>query len=260
MAERTCPCGAPAAPRKTDKGQPPKLCADCRKARRAERERQRNRKPHRRNRPKRLYHQTCAACGDGFKALSQRRYCSDGCRPGSAPKPLVCSVAYAECGFCGHTMVKRGPRRYCSTRCRDYSRQQRVLAADIEYGDCVQCGGLFVCRAGAKKRGRVYCTPGCSKAARRKADKRKRRLRLIDAPQDRYTLRQVADRDGWRCHLCGKAVPDRPYKARANDPTIDHLIPVSDGGSDTLDNVALAHNRCNYLRGAEGQAQLRLVG
>jgi 5-methylcytosine-specific restriction endonuclease McrA len=77
---------------------------------------------------------------------------------------------------------------------------------------------------------------------------------------ERFTLREIAERDGWRCHLCHRSVPDRKYRAKPNDPTIDHLIPLSDGGSHTRVNVALAHNRCNSERSDQGAAQLRLVG
>jgi 5-methylcytosine-specific restriction endonuclease McrA len=73
-------------------------------------------------------------------------------------------------------------------------------------------------------------------------------------------MREIAERDGWRCHLCGRRVPDRPYRASPNDPTLDHLVPVSAGGDHTRANVALAHNRCNYERRADGPAQMRLFG
>lgn len=75
-----------------------------------------------------------------------------------------------------------------------------------------------------------------------------------------FTLREIAERDRWRCHLCGRLVPDRDYKARPDDPTLDHLIPQSEGGPHTRANVRLAHNRCNYERCTAGEVQLLLVG
>jgi 5-methylcytosine-specific restriction endonuclease McrA len=42
-------------------------------------------------------------------------------------------------------------------------------------------------------------------------------------------------------------------------PTIDHLIPVSKGGADVPENVALAHRSCNCARGNRGAVQLRLA-
>jgi len=34
-------------------------------------------------------------------------------------------------------------------------------------------------------------------------------------------------------------------------PSLDHIVPVFAGGGDSLDNVQLAHYRCNTLRGVE---------
>jgi 5-methylcytosine-specific restriction endonuclease McrA len=75
-----------------------------------------------------------------------------------------------------------------------------------------------------------------------------------------YHLSEVGDRDGWRCHLCREPV-DRTLSGLAPlGPTIDHLIPLIDGGPDTFENVSLAHRVCNCGRGARGTVQMRLVG
>ncbi len=64
----------------------------------------------------------------------------------------------------------------------------------------------------------------------------------------------VAERDGWRCHICGK-------KVRRKDWSLDHLIPLVHGGEHSYRNVSLAHNLCNKRRW-KGilPAQLRLFG
>lgn len=54
---------------------------------------------------------------------------------------------------------------------------------------------------------------------------------------------------GWICHLCGRPVqPDLP-PLHDQAPTIDHIIPTSQGGS-KLDTRywRLAHYRCNRRR------------
>lgn len=63
------------------------------------------------------------------------------------------------------------------------------------------------------------------------------------------TLRAAVYRQhGYVCHLCGKAIdpslrfPD-PFSA-----SVDHLVPVSHGGADHLDNLLPAHLGCNSLR------------
>ena len=80
---------------------------------------------------------------------------------------------------------------------------------------------------------------------------------------ERFSLQEIAERDGWRCHICGKRVRkdigDTRRDSRA--ATMDHLIPVSKGGPHSRDNVALAHRGCNSRKGVRAVGeQLRLIG
>lgn len=59
----------------------------------------------------------------------------------------------------------------------------------------------------------------------------------------------VFERDNWTCHLCGDAIDPRLRGDNWWRATLDHLLPLSKGGSHTLDNVASAHWRCNMDRG-----------
>jgi hypothetical protein len=115
----------------------------------------------------------------------------------------------------------------------------------IAYGNCAYCGRFFVHRAAVPTK---FC---CASHGHRM----NRGSRHLGARK----RRRIADRDGWKCHICGRKVPDRPYRALPDDPTIDHLIPVAFGGRDALSNLALAHNKCNTDRGTGGNAQLRLI-
>jgi 5-methylcytosine-specific restriction endonuclease McrA len=76
---------------------------------------------------------------------------------------------------------------------------------------------------------------------------RQHRLRT-NGPRDKYTLEQIGDRDGWRCWICGDQV-DRAVRAPDSESrSVDHVVPVSRGGTDTLDNIKLAHLGCNLDR------------
>jgi 5-methylcytosine-specific restriction endonuclease McrA len=77
-----------------------------------------------------------------------------------------------------------------------------------------------------------------------------------------YTLAQIAERDGYRCHLpeCGKKVNMALPGSHPMGPTIDHLVPIAAGGLDCLTNVRLAHRSCNCRRQDGGMIQLLLVG
>jgi 5-methylcytosine-specific restriction endonuclease McrA len=62
-------------------------------------------------------------------------------------------------------------------------------------------------------------------------------------------LRKAAlERDGYRCVYCGKPAD-----------TVDHLIEVARGGTDTLDNYVAACKRCNSRRGAIFGNKLRAL-
>lgn len=56
-------------------------------------------------------------------------------------------------------------------------------------------------------------------------------------------------RDGWRCHLCLGEI-DKKYSGN-NDLliSVDHIIPISNGGSDYPSNIKASHVTCNKGRG-----------
>jgi len=71
---------------------------------------------------------------------------------------------------------------------------------------------------------------------------------------ERFDRAEIIERDGQRCHLCGKRVP-------LKDIHLDHLVPLSKGGAHAPDNIAVAHSTCNLRRHAgKTPAQLRLIG
>jgi hypothetical protein len=56
-------------------------------------------------------------------------------------------------------------------------------------------------------------------------------------------------RDRWRCRICGGGVSPRKIGLLTpNAPTIDHVEPVGAGGVHSLENVRLAHKKCNSRR------------
>lgn len=62
------------------------------------------------------------------------------------------------------------------------------------------------------------------------------------------TLKALRARDKDICQICGEPVNDKDIKdghIRKRYPTLDHIIPLSKGGSHTWDNIQLAHMGCN---------------
>lgn len=57
----------------------------------------------------------------------------------------------------------------------------------------------------------------------------------------RWQKNHLINKYGTICYLCQKEMT-------VQEMTIDHEIPMSLGGPDTLDNYRLAHSSCNHLK------------
>jgi 5-methylcytosine-specific restriction endonuclease McrA len=138
---------------------------------------------------------------------------------------------------------------------------------------CRECQHPFWIDYCAKSRPREFCSARCGRrSAKREYDKSEngrasrsrqahvRRMRESGAEVERFTPMEIFARDKWRCGVCGKRVP----KVKHPDPlsaSLDHVIPLSEGGPHTRANVRLAHLICNSVRrdGATND-QLRMLG
>ena len=91
-----------------------------------------------------------------------------------------------------------------------------------------------------------------------KAGKRRRRAREMKVRSEKYTTQDVLDMYGINCHICSEPI-DLTATRQCGKPGwqhglhLDHLIPISKGGSDTIDNVRPAHGACNLTKGAKGE-------
>jgi 5-methylcytosine-specific restriction endonuclease McrA len=83
---------------------------------------------------------------------------------------------------------------------------------------------------------------------------RKRRARLMKVVRVEYTDQQVLEKYGTNCHICSEPIDLTAPRSTSHyrwkrSLHIDHLIPISKGGEDTLENVRPAHGLCNLSKG-----------
>lgn len=79
--------------------------------------------------------------------------------------------------------------------------------------------------------------------------------------------RDIARRDHMRCQICGCQVDENDKWLSASGrwcfgrsyPTVDHIIALSNGGTDTYGNVQLTCKRCNAKKGDKGQLRLAVA-
>lgn len=135
-----------------------------------------------------------------------------------------------------------------------------MFGTSCDLATCDECG-MGACRPRAHERDQTLCNR-CrfiKKGTQRNLAMARRYA--AESAGDNITWRELGERDNWKCHICSGRVLKRAGRAKQpKGATVDHLIPVADGGTHTWDNVALAHRSCNTSRGAGGTAQLRLTG
>lgn len=220
----------------------------------------------------------CKTCGEQFKGT--RMYCGQRCKDLARKRPCaVCGEpAWVTRGATTTTHKKCQPKpehgtqaRYASG-CRCQECRDEVARSHRDY----MAGRRAACPADLR-----CTTPGC--AATRKTDglctkhlKRKQRadgtwkpspadawdaparvarhkarkatLRGATGPTDLFTVRDLIDRDGTDCGICGGPIPDTAYPDPSS-ASIDHITPISLGGTHTLTNARATHLRCNIARG-----------
>ncbi|MEV5765664.1 HNH endonuclease signature motif containing protein [Micromonospora sp. NPDC052213] len=142
--------------------------------------------------------------------------------------------AQRECRHCGGSMEGKPARAiYCTRRCKEKAAARRnVTERNARHRDS---------RKAWKK---AHRKTDAGKDARW-AEMAKRRARAHGAPVvELVKRRDVFERDGWICLLCGEPT----LRETGTDPrsaSVDHTVPLADGGSHTYDNAVTAHLACN---------------
>lgn len=134
---------------------------------------------------------------------------------------------------------------------RDRSRRIRGTVEEIR--TCVVCGKPFK----TTRPWTVTCSNECRQVLRREGKSNRLRKMVANGKIDSsITLDALIKRDKGICYLCGKEIDRNDFescgKAKrygSNYPSIDHVVPISKGGTHTWDNVKLAHMLCNARKG-----------
>jgi 5-methylcytosine-specific restriction endonuclease McrA len=180
-------------------------------------------------------------------------------------------MAEPTCRSCGEPLpVTSGagrPRAYCNEACaRAYWRIQRRKPRFDR--TCEVCGEDFTTARATQR----FCSDFCGhKFHRRKSDqpwndRRRQNAQLRRARKKGsgtagpVLLKAIRERDQGRCGICGKAIGTKVWP-HPRSASLDHVVPLSVGGTHDPANVQLAHLECNLAKGNRGGGeQLRLHG
>lgn len=82
---------------------------------------------------------------------------------------------------------------------------------------------------------------------------RRRKARLLENDYEPYKDDDIFDRDDWTCLICFDPIDRMLPRNSRYGATIDHIIPISEGGADAPHNVQAAHWICNIRKGPRGR-------
>lgn len=181
------------------------------------------------------------------------------------------SSVKVKCKVCGKVSVKaaqfaKRKRRPNCQHCLDKAKLDRLkkvkpiklivlnepALTEVFIADCKECGKPF--RYGRDKRS--YCSDTCSKrSANRRKERRHKRMIANGSFDSTITLIKLYKEYEGECYLCGGTCDWNDKEERDDTvvvgklyPSVEHIIPISKGGTHTQDNVRLAHHYCNAIK------------
>lgn len=222
-----------------------------------------------------MHKRICAACDASIEHLARTaRYCSERCRTWCKRHPGAKIPTGRACKRCGVNIDHKSMLAFfCSEHCGEVARGEVLAERRASPCTCVVCGTGFVAGSSLGK----YCTPSCRSrakldrmreaygdgglAARRARERQRARARRLQDPglmAAYLTRRAKAQRDREARKALAPTVPFTEQQLRARlsmyvgcwlcgreATTIDHVKPISRGGSHMLANLRPACGPCN---------------
>ena len=204
----------------------------------------------------------CLWCSEPLNQINKpgypKKYCSkkhaDSYNASLRPKVPKFKKCCQLCDTEFETNLKQA--RYCSPICRTkflsnlHKARRASVVKSYDY-DCDDCSRHVISEKLVTRgqHGR-YCD-FCRLRRRRERYRVKTAKRQKVLNPIRISADVLIERDGNVCHICLDVIDlSLPRNSRFG-ATIDHVMPVSKGGADTLENMKLAHWICNIKKGAK---------
>ena len=207
------------------------------------------------------YTYVCQHCGQEYhpKSIERNKFCSTKCMGlhKAKPKPVK-TIKYRQCAVCGTEFKQLRNKVVCSPACRVEYHRRTSFIRDVKPRECRWCGDIFtperkshfkatccedhhrlLIRDRNKLQKRNY------KSEAKREERRRYRARKVNAYVAPVSGKQLFIRDKGRCQICGRRVDPKLAYPDPMSMSIDHIIPLSRGGTHEPKNVQLTHWICN---------------
>ena len=207
----------------------------------------------------------CQYCGQPFWKPNavRKRYCCKECQQaarhdgaverhkGLSPPPEP-EAYQRKCLWRGEPFETKYPNNlYCSPTC-SYEGNKRLRRDQwrAEYQPhvfhCKECARLVTTECGHTKS--EFCSEECSEKFRAREYKNHRKEQMKEAFKSPVYFKRIYARGQGLCQICGLPVPYDKSPDKLWAATIDHIIPLSKGGTHEPNNCQLTHRLCNSIK------------
>ena len=212
-------------------------------------------------------HHLCPVCATGVAEMvrtsgrggRQQVYCSLKCRQSAdwqrRRESRLNPLRVEQCGNCHQFFETRIiKQKYCSEECRLTG--YRTIASvrwhkenpkpEIYIYDCDLCAEPI--ERPKPLGGRKRYHPDCAVIAQQARYRKKTVKRQSTTKPSGAWVEQILEAYGYICYLCNEPIDMKLPRTSKRGATVDHVLPLSRGGSDELENLRLTHWSCNRAK------------
>jgi len=178
-------------------------------------------------------------------------------------KPRVPKVEKV-CVYCGKSFVTNLQKaKFCEDACRAGFYQAKAAKETLKRQlenprrfdfHCDRCNKLVVTDKHVTRGAYGRFCRNCALVRRRERYRVKTAKRQKVSQPVRISADVLIERDGNLCRLCDTEIDLNVPRNSRWGATIDHIVPLSKGGADELENLQLAHWICNIKKGSKVDA------
>ena len=153
------------------------------------------------------------------------------------------------CRTCGTSFkARKQGQTYCSRTCAGRSRRTYKPGRQLAMKSCDWCEHVFT----PTHPSQVVCSKNCRDSRNhmiRKEKWHRRRALMVGSTIEKINVNDIYERDSWLCGICNIQIDKELRYPHPKSASLDHVIPLSKGGTHTEANLQPAHLMCNSVKG-----------